>query len=116
MCIWHTCLCEFAIGVQCTFEYFVCVFDLWTFFFFFFFLLYQIILFVICLAAVAMARERFVRVAPVLKAIKSVSTATQEGKVSVLTLRLDPQHLRHRRSRCSPSYRFHAHRLRRHNK
>ena len=71
---------------------------------------------VICLAAVAMARERFVRVAPVLKAIKSVSTATQEGKVSVLTLRLDPQHLRHRRSRCSPSYRFHAHRLRRHNK
>ena len=74
------------------------------------------IIIIICLAAVAMARERFVRVAPVLKAIKSASTATQEGKVSVLTLRLDPQHLRHRLSRCSPSYRFHAHRLRRHNK
>ena len=28
MCIWHTCLCEFAIGVQCTFVFFVCVFDL----------------------------------------------------------------------------------------
>eukprot|EP00731_Ephydatia_muelleri_P034913 Em0085g11a len=43
-----------------------------------------------------MARERFVRVAPVLKARKAASTATQEGKVSVLTLRLGLQHLRHR--------------------
>ena len=28
MCFWHTSLCEFAIGVQCTFFFFVCVFDL----------------------------------------------------------------------------------------
>ena len=28
MCIWHTSLCEFAIGVQCTFVFYVCVFDL----------------------------------------------------------------------------------------
>ena len=28
LCIWHTSLCEFAIGVQCMFVYFVCVFDL----------------------------------------------------------------------------------------
>ena len=28
MCIWHTSLCEFAIGVQCMFVYFVCVFVL----------------------------------------------------------------------------------------
>ena len=26
--IWHTSLCEFAIAVQCTFVFFVCVFDL----------------------------------------------------------------------------------------
>ena len=28
MCIRHTSLCEFAIGVQCMFVYLICVFDL----------------------------------------------------------------------------------------
>ena len=48
------------------------------------------------------------------KGKKAASTATQEEKVSVLiTRRLGLQHLKHRRSRRSISFRLHAHPLRR---